>query len=236
MIELIRQRLLIIAPHPDDDVIGCGGLIQKVKEEGGHVFVLFLTVGDTKDFSKEGSSSAPSRKKEIERVAKYLSYDDYDIVFEGNDFHLKLDLLGQKSLIDKIERESRVSIEKIKPSIIAIPSSSSYNQDHRIAAVAAYAACRPANPSEKHFVPTVLSYEQMADTWSINDQKLPILFVSLTKKQVDSKIAAMRFYKSQVRPFPNLRSLKSLKILAALRGAQAATDYAEAFGVERIVV
>ena len=77
MTSLIKQRLLIIAPHPDDEVIGCAGLIQKVKNNGGKVFVLFLTVGDTKDFSKKGISSLNDRKKEIKKVSSFLKYDSH---------------------------------------------------------------------------------------------------------------------------------------------------------------
>src|SRR3989344_9283508 len=80
---LIKQRLLVVAPHPDDEVIGCGGLIQKIKEGSGKVYILFLTVGETRDFSKKGISSLATRKKEIEKVAKFLQYDDYDIALEG---------------------------------------------------------------------------------------------------------------------------------------------------------
>ena len=50
MFDFKGQKLLVIAPHPDDEVIGCAGLIQKIKNGGGKVFVLFLTVGDTNDF------------------------------------------------------------------------------------------------------------------------------------------------------------------------------------------
>ncbi|MDP2692851.1 MAG: PIG-L family deacetylase, partial [bacterium] len=121
MLKFGPQRLLVIAPHPDDEVIGCGGLIKKIKDENGKVYVLYMTVGDTKDFSKKGFSSLNERLKEIDAVAKYLKVDGWDIALPGDDYHLKLDTLGQKALMDIIERESKVSIEKIKPTIVVFP-------------------------------------------------------------------------------------------------------------------
>ena len=212
MISLIKQRLLIIAPHPDDEIIGCGGLIQKIKEGGGKVYILFLTVGDTKDFSKKGISNSSTRKKEIEKVAKFLKYDNYDIALEDKQFHLKLDILGQKKLMDVIERESSVSIEEIRPTILALPFSSSYNQDHR------------------------LSYEEPADLWNISAPNSLSIFVTFTRKELDIKIKAMKLYTSQNRPFPNLRSLKTLELVASLRGSQIGSAYAEGFGIHRLVL
>src|SRR3972149_8324226 len=162
-----KQTLLVIAPHPDDEVIGCGGLIKKIKDSGGQVYVLYITVGDTKDFSKKGFSSSKKRQKEINEVVKFLEIDGWDIAFLGNDYHLRLDILGQKALMDKLERESKVSIEKIKPEIVAFPSPISYNQDHRIVAEASVASLRPA-PQKKHIVETVLIYEEPADSWTFS--------------------------------------------------------------------
>ena len=119
--ELAKQTLLVIAPHPDDEILGCGGLIKKIKDAGGKVYVLFLTVGDTHDFSNKGLSTGKERQKEIEKVAKFLKFDDYYLAFGGNDHHLKLDLWGQKALMDMIERGSSVSLEKVKPTIVAFP-------------------------------------------------------------------------------------------------------------------
>ena len=230
------QKLLVIAPHPDDEVIGCAGLIQKVKQNKGKVYVLFLTVGDTNDFSKTGSSSLTARKKEIENVSEFLEYDDYDIAFEGDDYHLKLDKLGQKKLMDVIERESKVSIEKIKPTIVVFPSASSYNQDHRIAALATHAALRPSNKESKHFVPTILKYEEAADLWSTEEKRSPDVLVSLSEAEINTKLKALRLYKSQDRPAPNTRSAKVLESLSILRGSQAGTQYAEGFISHRLIL
>ena len=235
VITLSRERLLVIAPHPDDEIIGCGGLIQKIKENGGKVYVIFLTNGDTNDFSKSGPSSANERNLEIERVAKFLDYDRYHIAFEGNKFHLRLDLLGQKALIDMIERDSPISIEKVKPTIVAFPSVNSYNQDHVIAAKATH-ACLRTSSKEKHFVPTAISYEFPADFWSTKPESPKNCFLPLTKNEWDKKIEALKLYKSQWREFPSSRSEKTLTSLATLRGAESLNDFAEGFYLYRGVL
>ena len=229
MFKLKTQTLLVVAPHPDDEVIGCGGLINKITENGGRVYVLYLTVGETRDFSKRGYSGLEERRKELEEVSKFLKFDGFDLAFEGNDYHLKLDILGQKALMDVIERESPVSIERVKPTIIAFPSPASYNQDHRIAAVAAHAATRPAQADSKHFVSTVLAYEEPADVWSWQERIEPNFFVPLSKHELLIKIAALKIYKSQLRTFPNLRSIDLVRELAVLRGAEVGRELAEGF-------
>ena len=163
-----------------------------------------------------------------------MKYDDYDIAFEGENYHLKLDKLGQKELMDVIERDCKVSLEKIKPTIIAFPSFYSYNQDHRIAAEATLAAVRPSNREAKYFVPIVLSYEEAADLWSLENKNSPNVFVSLTQEEINKKLKALGLYISQNRPFPNLRSLKTLKSLTTLRGSQAGSEFAEAYTAHRI--
>lgn len=235
MIDLSHQTLLVIAPHPDDEVIGCGGLIKKIKKAGGKVYVQFLTVADTDDFSHVGKSTGTERKKEIQHVVSYLQIDGYDLAFEGNDYHLKLDLHGQGKLMDYIERKSTISIEKVKPTIVAYPSYNSYNQDHRMAARATHAALRPSHGS-KHFVPTVLMYEMPAERWELGGSGLVQLFVPLTKDELLGKTKGMMMYKSQVRPAPNPRTPDILEAYAKLRGSHCGAAYAEAYTAYRIVL
>lgn len=233
MVDFSKHRLLVISPHPDDEVLGCGGLMHKVKGLGGKVFVLFLTVGDTVDFSQKGRSTSSERLDEIEKVAEYMDFDDYDLGFSGNGHHLKLDVYGQKELMDLIERRSKVAIETIKPTIVAFPSAFSYNQDHRMAAAATQAALRPAELTTKHMVELVLAYEVPADGWRMYSHPEPNFFVKLSDKDIEYKIEALRMYESQLRPRPNPRALDIVKALAQLRGSQSGSEYAEGYATLR---
>lgn len=237
MINLKKQTLLVIAPHPDDEVLGCGGLIKKIKDEGGKVFVLFMTNGTTQDYSKTGISTSQERLDEIERVSKYLGYDDYDIAFTGDKYHLKLDQIPQLEIISAIENSKKISLNKIQPTIVACPQPDDYNQDHRACAQALIAASRPAPNIFKPLTPTVISYEFTATSlWSIDNPKKPNIFVELTDKQLKAKVEAMKLYSSQVREGFSTRSLSSIKNLALSRGSQTGVKAAEAFFSFRVLV
>lgn len=235
MLELKNQKILIIAPHPDDEIVGCGGLIAKAKGQGGMVFVHFLTNGNTKDYSKTGKSTAKERSREIEKVAEFLKYDNYYISFEGNSHHLKLDQIPQIDLINAIESRSPISMEKIRPTIVIFPSSDSYSQDHKAAAYATFAACRPASGRLKFQSRMVLSYEIPADQWNLKALPPPNFFIKLSPGHLKKKIAALKLYRSQLREHPNPRSINTLKSLANIRGAQSGSNLAEAFLCHRFL-
>lgn len=234
--ELTNQRLLVVAPHPDDEVLGCGGLIKKIKTAGGQIYVQYLTVGATRDFSAKGVSSIDERQQEVKKVAEFFKFDEYHLGFTGDEFHLKLDAHGQMQVIELIERDSPVSLERIKPTMVAFPSLYSYNQDHQLAARATHAALRPAESSTKHFVKTAIAYEVPADGWSMHHQIVPNFFVPLTESELEAKKKAMSLYASQMRPAPNPRSLPVIESLARLRGAFVSSEYAEAYILYRGVI
>lgn len=231
-----HQRLLIISPHLDDEIIGCGGLIFKAEKDGAKVFVLFLTNSDTNDFSEKGNSTGTEREVEVENVAKFMGYDDYDIVFKGDSYHLKLDHVPQFDLISAIETKSRLSLERVRPTIVLCTHPDSYNQDHRAAAFAAFTACRPSNSNLKHCPNAVLSYESPADQWNLEKILTPNFFLKLSAQTVKKKLDALRLYKSQFRSHPNPRSLQSLKSMAILRGVQCGHYFAEGFYSHRFVI
>jgi LmbE family N-acetylglucosaminyl deacetylase len=235
MVNLKNKKILIISPHPDDEVIGCGGFIAKMKELGSKIYILFLTNGDTKDFSKNGFSSKNERLTEIEEVAKYLKYDDYHVAFGTNNHHLRLDHYAQLELISMIERKSPISLEKLKPSIVMFPNATNYNQDHRATALASFAACRPSSRQYKHQPEMVFSYEVAADQWNLEKLFSPNFFIRISSQQFKKKIASLKLYGSQWRQRANPRSPKALEGLAALRGGQCGVHLAEAFYLHRIV-
>lgn len=237
MLNFKRQTLLVLSPHPDDEVLGCGGLIKRIKDEGGKVYILFLTVGQTNDYSKKGNSTASQRLSEIERAAKFLKYDGYKIAFEGDKYHLKLDQIPQKDIMQEIENGKDISLNVLKPTIVATPHLSDYNQDHRATAEAVFAATRPAPEEVKPLQRIVLGYESVAtaDWWDMSPRNLNVL-VTLKKNELETKLKALKLYGSQVRNGYHPRSLRSVKNLAHFRGLQAGTEAAEAFFSYRIIL
>lgn len=234
MIDWQDQRVLVVSPHPDDEVIGCGGLISKIKDEGGQVIVQFVTLGDTRDLSVRGLSTADERVAEIERVAGVLKFDDWDIALRGPQYHLRLDAVAQVDLVELLENDARLSLRAVEPAVVLLPSPLSYNQDHRAVAEAALTALRPhdngcAAPG------MVAIFEEVADQWTPREAPPPNLFVALDEVHLDAKIAAMRCYASQVRPHPHTRSLEALRSIAVTRGAHSGVAYAEAYHCVRLM-
>lgn len=241
MSDFSNERLLIVAPHPDDEIFGCGGLIYRIKKAGGKVFVLFLTVGTTKDFSKNGQSTADERIEEIKKVATFMKFDGWRMALPGNEYHLQLDQVPQKVLANEIERgetgrSDTISIEAIQPTILAIPSMFDYNQDHRAANKAALTATRPVPPKFKYLPKTIIEYEFPYSEWSDVERPSPNFFISLDTKAMNAKLDALKLYKSQLKVPNGPLSTYGVETLTRMRGLHCGHEYAEAYVCRRSVV
>ena len=237
MLDLTDKTLLVVAPHPDDEVLSCGGLIGRIKAEGGRVYVLYLTAGATQDFSEGGSSTLGVREKEIEAVAAFLDIDGWRMAFAGDTYHLQLDRVPQRQLIHEIERGEDISLEVLRPDVLVFSSFADYNQDHRAAAAAAFAACRPAPQADKHVPALILSGEAPMEGWSFPYGKMqPNVYVGLSELDIEKKIRAMELYASQLRGKGHPRHLDVLRAFAQVRGSIIGAAYAEAFVVHKLAL
>ena len=225
---LKNQRLLVIAPHSDDEVLGCGGLISKVKNEGGKVFVLIFNLGFEKDDTKE---SQEKRKNEVREVMNLLKVDDYHLVHDQSDNNRDLDAEPLHSLIEVIESTSNVSLEKVSPTMVAIPTIFSHHQDHVHVHHACIAALRPINTPISNIV---LSYEAPEHSrWSASGVFEPNLFVEIDDV-IENKIIAFNKYRSQIRP--GSRDDDSIRNQAKYRGQEVGKNLCEAFYVHRFIL
>jgi len=233
---LKRQRLLVISPHADDEAYGCAGTIAKIKDLGGEVYIMVMSVGDLKHYNGiDTLVKKETRRAEFIKTAKFLKVDDYDIVYDDTEKHLRLDTMPRRELMAVIERESKVSIDKIKPTIVALPAIS-YNQDHCAVFHAGFTACRPHIPRIKPFQKIVLAYDNPTLSWNTEYEKFhPNFYVDISK-YLDIKLKAMRFHKSQLRDSLHCCSLDNLKNLVHLRGREISVDAAEAFMCYRFVI
>ena len=225
---LKNQRLLVITPHSDDEVLGCGGLMSKVKNEGGKVFVLIFNLGFEKDDTKE---SQEKRKNEVQEAMNVLKVDNYHLVHDQPDNNRDLDAEPLHSLIEVIESTSNVSLEKIAPTIVAIPTVFSHHQDHVHVHRACIAALRPiSTPISK----IVLSYEAPEHSrWSASGVFEPNLFVEIDDV-IENKIMAFNKYRSQIRP--GGRDDDSIRNQAKYRGREVGKNLCEAFYVHRFIL
>ena len=231
-----KERLLIIAPHADDEILGCYSLIKKVKDNGGEVFVQILSLGgyekiEGKRITKEDWA------QELANVSQHLQIDDYDIAFTNNEFQW-IDAKPKHELISYIESKSKISISKIKPTIVAIPTIFSSHQDHTYAYKVAITALRPHPQKITHMPQLVLSYESPEyyfwSAYSEFGRFQPNFYLNLTKNEITKKAEILNMYSTQMRK--DQRGEKSLFSLASIRGNEIGLEYAEAFHINRLYV
>ncbi|MDT0327998.1 PIG-L deacetylase family protein [Nocardiopsis lambiniae] len=233
MTDWSQERILVYAPHPDDETLGCGGLMSKAKAAGAEVFVQFITVGDTADQSPKGFSTAEERYAEIKKVADHFRWDDWHMALPGDEYHLRLDAVPRVDIAHIIEASSPLSMSRLRPTVVVAPHRTSYNQDHQAIAEAVHTALRPSDRALRHHPRLALAYEEAADQWRLEPTCSPGLIVELSEKEVGDKIHAMELYGSQCHRHPHTRSELTLRSLAALRGMQAGVAFGEGFHVLR---
>ncbi len=226
-------RLLVVAPHPDDEADGVGGLIGKVKKENGAIMILYMGVGDSRQLVT-GRTEGNTRLQEVEAVKK-LTGAQVNVMYVEKD-HVCLDTVPQKDMVEKLDD----ILEHFRPTIIAVPASSSYNQDHRATFDVCVAALRPTPRSVRHHVDHVLEYFEPY-FWSSRPQKEPNAYLDLGEKfgagnLFDFKIQLYKCHATQVREDPFPRSIENLERLAHIYGKEAGIKLAEAYHVLRTVI
>ncbi len=221
---LKNKKILIISPHLDDEVIGCGGMIEAAKRAKAEVFILYICSGEGRQLVT-GKTTSAVRLKELTNLAKLGSFK-YKVVFDGKEW-LTLDHVPQKDIIDPIEDK----IQEFKPDIILIPFKDSYNQDHRAVFTACISALRPVPQEVRHFVPTVLVYDEPY-TWTTNEIFKPNFYLNISGFE-EKKAEMMKCYASQDRKDPFPRSGDNLVRYARIRGAEIGVKAAEAYQLLR---
>jgi LmbE family N-acetylglucosaminyl deacetylase len=216
------MKILVIAPHPDDEVLGCGGTIARHVQKGDQVDLCVVTKAYTPDWSAE---FIKNRKNEIINSNKILGIKNTITLDLPT---VKLDTLPQKDINKAIGEV----VGRIRPDVVYLPHRGDLNSDHRLVFESALVAVRPI----KHLVKRVLVYEIPSETeWG---EPLaffsPNAFVDITPF-FGKKINAMKAYKSELRQPPHPRSLTKIEALARVRGAAGGLDMAEAFMMIREV-
>lgn len=234
---LKKQRLLVLAPHADDEVFGCGGTMAKMKDIGAQVYVIVVSVGDVLHYSAKSKElvTGDTRDSEFAAAMKFLKVDDYEVIFSDTEKHLRLDVIPRRDLVNYFERDCRLAIDKIKPTMIILPAAS-YNQDHEAVFRAGFTACRPHMPDVKPFQKIVLSCDNPAISWSLEREKFhPNFYVDITD-YLEIKLKAISFHASQLKPPIHHASIENIENLAKVRGTEISVGAAEAFMCHRFVI
>ena len=216
------MNILIIAPHADDEVLGCGGTIHRYCEAGHDVFILIATngyVGAPELYSKERVEEVRSEALEAHGLlgVKKTYFLDFPAI--------RLETIPIYKIASKISELIKI----IKPMELYIPHFGDIHNDHKIISNAALIAARPINNCP---VKKILSYETLSETeWALplsGEAFVPNVFKGI-EDNIKYKTKAMSQFQTQVRKFPHPRSIESIKALASYRGSTVGLCAAEAF-------
>ncbi len=223
------NKILIIAPHCDDEILGCGGTMAKLTQNGHDVFVAIVTnghLGAPELFSAEGTKKVRSEALQSHKIlgVKETFFLDFPAP--------RLDTIPSYQLsiaISKIIKDKEIGV-------LYIPHRGDIHKDHRITYEAALVAARPINGCS---VKRILAYETLSETeWAPpfgDDAFIPTVFESI-EGFLDKKLEAFSCFSTQIKEFPHPRSLKNIEILSNFRGATVGKNNAEAFMLIREII
>ena len=220
---LQKIRTLVVAPHPDDEVLGVGGTLLRRKKEGAAIGWLIMTkVSVELGWSDE---KVEQRKDELKQITELFGFDS---VFELDFSTTQLDLAPMGNLVNAISDV----FKSFEPSEIFVPHPSDIHSDHRIT-FDAVTSCTKWFRSPT--IRRVLAYETLSETdfsMSTSQRFQPNVFVNI-EDQLQEKLRALSVYSSELGEFPFPRSNTAISALAALRGASSGFKAAEAFELLR---
>lgn len=219
------MKILVIAPHADDEVLGCGGTLLRRQADGALIGWLLVTAMTSEQ--RWGLKAIKDRRQEIDKVRKGLG------VKASNLFELGLPAaeLDKVSLNELINSFSQV-FKDFQPQEVFVPHSHDIHSDHR---VVFDAVCACTKWFRYPSVRRVLSYETLSETdFILKSDGLfrPTSYVDISPF-MEHKLALMRYYRSELGSHPFPRSEIAMRALAQLRGAQSGFEYAEAFQLLR---
>jgi LmbE family N-acetylglucosaminyl deacetylase len=216
-------RVLVVAPHPDDEILGCGGTLLRRVAEGAEVGCVFVTgMSEEAGWAPERIAT---RAAEIERVSRAVGFAQ---VFQLGLPPARLDTVAAGELVARLGG----AFTAFAPEEVYLPNPGDIHTDHRAVFDAGAACCKWFRyPSVRR----VLTYETLSETefGLLPDAAFrPTTFVDISV-HLERKLEILSMYESEVHPFPFPRSLEAMRALARLRGATAGFAGAEAFQLLR---
>ena len=216
------KNVLVVASHPDDEVLGCGGTLHNIKKSGAKISGLFLSDGESSRKHPKINKLILDRKKQAIKAGKIIGIKK--TIF-GNFPDNSMDSVPLLKIIQFIEKQ----IKMIKPDTIFTHFESDLNVDHQITSKAVITACRP---TKNQTVKSILFFEILSSSeWNISNKNKsfkPNYFVDITNS-IKFKIKALKYYKRELKKWPHPRSVEGVKLLSKIRGSSVGLSNAEAF-------
>jgi LmbE family N-acetylglucosaminyl deacetylase len=225
----MTNTILVIAAHPDDEVLGCGGAIARHTALGDQVHVLFMADGETSRMAVDSNAAAEER----ESIRRKAAQGAMDVLGVSERIFLdwpdnRLDSIPLLDLVQSIEPV----ITRLRPAIIYTHFEGDLNIDHQKTARAVFTACRP---QPEFSVTQIICFEVLSSTeWNPTQSFMPNYWVDVSE-YLPIKEKALAFYDQEMRPYPHTRSYQNVRQLAGVRGATIGVEYAEAFMIARMI-
>ena len=220
------MNVLVIAPHKDDEVLGAGGSIAKHAANGDQVYVCVVCNGKEPIFSSAGDKAVI---EECRRADAFLGVKET--------FFMDFPSAMLETIPRHVFNDAFMQIvQKTRPDIVYLPHRGDMQIDHKMTVDAAMVALRP---KYEHVVKKIYGYETQSETgWDVPNTTnafIPTTYNDITD-YLQMKLDALQFFKSQMAPYPNARSIEAVKALAMYRGSTVSCRAAEAFTVIREII
>ncbi|MSS27813.1 PIG-L family deacetylase [Desulfovibrio sp. PG-178-WT-4] len=224
------RNTLVVAAHPDDEMLGCGGTLARLSAQGAHITILLLGEGPLARGTEAADARANARLS-AQRAASVLGVGTADVHFAS----LPDNRFDTVSLLDIIQRIESLA-GRVQPDLVLTHHAGDMNQDHRLTHQAVMTAFRPLPDSNPL---SILGFEVLSSTEYTPPQTAPPfcpnVFVDISVT-LEKKCLALQEYASEMRPWPHPRSIEAVKHLAALRGCFCGCEAAEAFILYRTLL
>jgi LmbE family N-acetylglucosaminyl deacetylase len=218
---MASKRILVIAAHPDDELLGCGGTVALHAAQGDEVTSVIVCEGESLRYGEDGVGQSDH----ILAAAKALGVQDVRTLRFADQ---RLDTVTLTDIIGALE----TVVREVQPQIIYTQYGGDVNRDHHLLFEAMLVATRPT----EEFIEAVYAFDTASSTeWAYPRTFTPDLWVDISAT-LQAKLDAMNCYKSELRDYPHPRSLEALKNRAAAWGNQCCMEYAEVFMTVRRVL
>jgi len=212
-----KQKILVVAAHPDDEILGCGGTMKLLSENENEVFVCIVTEGSTAQYA--GDTIKYSKKIDECRAANKVLGVKEVIFLDQPDMRLeKVDHVDLNKVIEDV-------FKTLQPNIVFTHTNTDVNLDHSIVNRSLEVISRPG----KKYLSKIFEYEVPSSSeWSLHNSFKPNTYINI-EKYIEDKKRSFSLYETEIRRYPHPRSLEGIEVFAKYRGLESGYKYAESF-------
>ena len=217
------MKYLFVVAHPDDEILGAGGMIYSLIKKGNEVYICFMC---SKAEARSNIKGETSIRDQAVKSLSVMGVEEKYLIF-GDFPNIKMNTVDHLEMVKFIENAIRLS----KPDIVITHYNNDLNDDHKITSECCDEAIRlfQRNGKDKE-IKKYMYMEVLSSTdWATKEAFSPNYYYEINKAGIEKKVEALSKYEGALREYPHPRSKETINALATYRGSQAKLNYAEAF-------